>query len=85
VTPRTLAYACVQVSDHSITGIYFFLPKLQARIAISSQSLWEAADPHGFDNEIFYNDMVRLFEVDMENEWAVETLDWINELSCFYY
>lgn len=38
---------------------------------------WGVVD-RAFDAEEFYYNIVELFELDPEDEWVVETLDWLD-------
>lgn len=77
VTPRSIAYAVIQVCIsldcepclmHSMYQCYFML---------SSTEQW-SEDCNGYDLSALFNIVVELFEEDLQSEWAVAALEWWN-------
>jgi hypothetical protein len=50
---------------------------LETRIALRGKG-W-TVDDGAFEYGVFYQNIVRMFESDPDDEWAKETLDWWNE------
>ncbi|KAG6825294.1 hypothetical protein H0H92_004132, partial [Tricholoma furcatifolium] len=62
----------------SVTGRTLAYAAVQACFAISSVEAWNSCDGP-FDYEMFYFNMVAIFEDEPENPWVVETLKWWNQ------
>jgi hypothetical protein len=75
VTPRTIAYACVQVRN--LLFIVVFLIIFQTYIALSNMKRWKSADGL-FHLDQFYEDIVSIFDDNPSTPWAAETLEWWN-------
>ena len=85
ISPRTIAYTCIMVSltlnllDLS-SHIYFYF---QNRITLWGKG-W-TIDDGTFKYPIFYQNIVRMFKMDLEDEWVQETLAWWHEYTFFFY
>jgi len=44
---------------------------------LSSKNQWSSVDGD-FNAQKFFNNIVRLFEIDPEDEWCIATLNWWN-------
>jgi hypothetical protein len=76
VTPRTIAYACVQVCNPCFSVLLLIISKTY--IALSNMTRWKASDGL-FHLDDFYDDIVSIFEDNADSSWANETLEWWNE------
>ena len=78
VTPWSIAYVCVVVRFP-----FFFISSqtltfnFQTRIMLHGKG-W-TIDDGAFEYVTFYQNIVRMFESDPDDEWARETLEWWNE------
>lgn len=79
VTPRSIAYAAVLVYDQTHLSFLFVLIyyELKARMSISGKDTWSASDLN-FNYKTFYDTIVSLFEDDIDDLWAQDTLAWWN-------
>jgi hypothetical protein len=75
VTPQTIAYACVQVSDLVFTLLFLII--LETYIALSNMKRWKSSDGIFYLDD-FYDAIVSIFEDNAESSWAKETLEWWN-------
>ena len=85
ISPRTIAYTCVMVSLtikllHLTSHIYFYF---QTRIALWGKG-W-TIDDGAFEYPVFYQNIVRMFEMDPDDEWVQETLAWWHEYTLTFY
>ena len=75
VTGRTIAYACIQASQ-IVFIIYFSISNPQkAYVALSGMKRWNTFD-NLFSLVEFYDNIVSMFEDNIESQWVEETLDW---------
>lgn len=79
VTPRSIAYAVVQViSTFVLYAIYSDMILFQARLVLSDKESWDQCDGI-FNYRHFYESIVSVFETDPELPWVKETLKWWNK------
>ncbi|KAG6818546.1 hypothetical protein H0H92_002622, partial [Tricholoma furcatifolium] len=62
----------------TVTGRTLAYAAVQARFAISSVETWSMRDA-SFDYEMFYFNIVAIFEDEPDNPWVQETLHWWNQ------
>jgi len=76
VTGRTIAYACVQVTNHFIFNARN--DPQQVYFALSDMAAWGPLNKR-FRLDEFYDDIVSMFEENAKSSWVKETLAWWKE------
>jgi len=79
VTPRTIAYTCVIVSLKCFINLQILALTFNLETRITLRGKGWTVDDGAFEYGVFYQNIVRMFESDPDDEWAKETLDWWNE------
>ena len=74
VTGRTIAYACIQAGNFNIFYYFSISNPQKAYVALSGMKQWNNSDDLFYLDE-FYDNIMSLFEDNMESLWVVETLN----------
>ncbi|KAA1471035.1 hypothetical protein DENSPDRAFT_836974 [Dentipellis sp. KUC8613] len=80
-TPGSCSAKPSKAKIHGITKVTPYLIAyfaLHARFLISTMETWGREDG-SFDMQQFYQNIVNLFEDDLECQWSIDTLKWWNE------
>jgi hypothetical protein len=78
VTPRSMAYAAVQVGVRAVLKYFVSIKhSWKARFMLCATEQWNQYDGE-FDMYEFFIKLAELFESDPDGTWAVETLKWWN-------
>ena len=67
------SYHCLHGCPHELSVLTY--NDIKAHIALCATEQWLRFDSH-FDNEVFFNNIVDLFETNEGDAWVIETLAW---------
>lgn len=83
VTGRTIAYTCVIVSLYHSSHSNASCSSTKTRIAL--RGLGWGIDDGDFEYQVFYQNIVSMFEDNPEDDWVKETLAWWQEYGDIFF